>query len=57
MIKRQKLIETIQTLPEEFTLDEVLDHLLLMEKLDDGIKQSGSRDVVSDNDVEKYLPN
>ncbi|MBK9108520.1 MAG: hypothetical protein IPM92_09185 [Saprospiraceae bacterium] len=55
-IKRQKLIETFQTLPEDVSLDEILDHIMLLDKIEEGLKQSESRNVIPDEELEKHLP-
>ena len=55
-IKRQKLIETFQALPDEVSLDELLDHIILMDKIEEGLKQSESRNVIPDEELEKRLP-
>ena len=55
-IKRQKLIDTFQALPDEVSLDELLDHIMLMDKIEEGLKQSEARDVIPDEELEKRLP-
>ena len=55
-IKRQKLIETFQALPDDISLDEILDHIMLMDKIEEGLKQSESRNVIPDEELEKHLP-
>ncbi|MBK6544418.1 MAG: hypothetical protein WAR77_04595 [Saprospiraceae bacterium] len=55
-IKRQKLIETFQALPEDVTLDQILDHIMLMDKIEEGLRQSDSRNVIPDEELEKHLP-
>ncbi|MBK6860751.1 MAG: hypothetical protein IPK91_03855 [Saprospiraceae bacterium] len=37
-IKRQKLIETFQVLPDDISLDEILDHIMLMDKIEEGLR-------------------
>ncbi|MBK8482955.1 MAG: hypothetical protein IPO78_13925 [Saprospiraceae bacterium] len=55
-IKKQKLIETFQALPEDVTLDQILDHIMLMDKIEEGLRQSDSRNVIPDEELEKHLP-
>lgn len=38
-MKRDKAIETIKELPQEFDLDELIEKLIFVEKVDKGIKQ------------------
>jgi hypothetical protein len=55
-IKRQKLIETLQALPEDISMDEILDHIMLLDKIEEGLKQSEIRNVIADEELEKHLP-
>jgi predicted transcriptional regulator len=38
-MKRDKAIETINELPQEFDLDELFERLIFAEKIDKGLKQ------------------
>ena len=40
MIVKEPLIETIKQLPLEFSLDEVIDKIVLLEKIEKGLQQS-----------------
>lgn len=40
MITKQKLLKTIKYLPERFTLDEVIDRIVLLQKIETGLEQS-----------------
>lgn len=39
MLVKEKVLETIQSLPDEFSLDELVERLILLEKIDAGLKQ------------------
>jgi len=39
MLTKEKVLETVQALPEEFSLDELVEHLIVLEKIDQGLKQ------------------
>lgn len=56
MITKEKLIHAINRLPEGFSIDDVLDELLLIQKIDKGLEQSRSDNVISDADLDKELP-
>lgn len=45
MITKDKVLRTVETLPDEFTLDELIDHLLVVEKIQRGIKASEAGDI------------
>lgn len=40
MIRKTKLIETLGDLPEEFSIDELVDKLIVIQKVEEAQKQS-----------------
>ncbi|MCK4664822.1 MAG: hypothetical protein KAT68_18265 [Bacteroidales bacterium] len=40
MITKDKLIQTIKDLPDEFSFDDILDRILLLKKIEIGLEQS-----------------
>ena len=42
MITKDKAIEVIKSLPEEFSIEELMDRLILLNKIETGIKQATS---------------
>lgn len=56
MITKEKLISAINRLPEQFSIDDVLDELILIQKIENGLAQSKSNEVISDADLDKELP-
>jgi hypothetical protein len=55
MLTKEKLNKTIDNLPESFSIDELIDQLILIEKIEEGIKQSESGKVVSNDDVKLMI--
>lgn len=55
-MKKGKVLEAINNLPEEFSMDELLDELLLIQKIENGIKQSDKDQVTSDDELDEELP-
>jgi hypothetical protein len=55
MLTREKLNNTIKRLPEKFTIDELIDQLIFIEKVEEGIKQSDEGKVVSNEDVRSII--
>jgi len=59
MITKKKLREQIKTLPDSFSIDELIDRLIFVEKVDNGLKQSDNKEVISekemDNEIEKWF--
>ncbi|MFN6944276.1 MAG: hypothetical protein ACK4ND_04975 [Cytophagaceae bacterium] len=40
MIRKTKLIKTLDDLPEEFSIDELVDRLIIIQKVEEAQKQS-----------------
>ncbi|MDT3739227.1 MAG: hypothetical protein RO257_06950 [Candidatus Kapabacteria bacterium] len=55
MIIKDDLIELTEKLPEEIELDEIIDSLFLLNKIDTGLRQSESGDVFSLNEVKEIV--
>ncbi|MFH0866624.1 MAG: hypothetical protein V1904_10530 [Bacteroidota bacterium] len=55
MLTKQVLIQTIDKLPSSFTLDELLDKLIFIEKVNEGLQQSEQGKAVSKKEAEKKL--
>lgn len=56
MLTKSKVIESINKLPESFSIDEIIDRLFLLEKIENGLKQSEEGKVVKDSELESKLP-
>ena len=55
MITKTRLIEQLEHLPEEFTIDELIDKLILIEKIERGIKQSDNGEEISEQELDKEI--
>lgn len=55
MLTKTKLKEQIEGFPEEFSIDELIDRLILIEKIEYGIKQSENGEVISDSEMDKEI--
>jgi hypothetical protein len=59
MISKSKLKEQIENFPEEFSIDELVERLILVEKIERGNQQSESGEIISesdlDNEIEKWF--
>lgn len=51
MLTKDKVNRTIKTLPDSFTIDELIDQLIFMEKVEEGYQQSEAGEVISNEDV------
>jgi len=55
MLTREEVLKSINELPEEFSFDEVLDKLLLLDKIEIGLAQSQSGEVSSTIEAKAQL--
>ena len=55
MTIKDKIISGIKNLPDSVTIDDILDQIMLIEKIEKGIEQSNKNQVVSDDDLDKRL--
>ena len=55
MLTKEKLNKTVNELPDTFTIDQLIDQLIFIEKVEEGIKQSESGKVVSNEDVKLMI--
>ncbi|MEP1094575.1 MAG: hypothetical protein ABJG78_05665 [Cyclobacteriaceae bacterium] len=56
MLTKEKIIDAINKLPQDFSMDDVLDELMLIQKIEVGLEQSDRREVISDDDLDNQLP-
>ena len=59
MLTKTILKEQIEKFPEEFSIDELIENLILMEKIETGNRQSENGEVISEvemeNEIEKWF--
>jgi predicted transcriptional regulator len=55
MLTREKVINTIKDLPDSFTIDELIDRLILIEKIEQGLEQSAEGKVIPHEEVKKII--
>ncbi len=55
MLTKKKIIETIKSLPDKFSVDEVIDRIILLQKIELGIEQSNKGDTHSTIEAKKKL--
>ena len=56
MLTKEKVLNAISQLPSEFSVDQAIDELILLEKIDRGLAQSEANEVIPDEDLDKELP-
>ncbi|MGH2642707.1 MAG: hypothetical protein ACRDE2_02065 [Chitinophagaceae bacterium] len=55
MLTKKELIESIGNFPEKFTIDELIDRLILIDKIEKGNEQSEKGQVISEEELDKEI--
>ncbi len=55
MLKKKHVKETLDQLPDEFQLENIIDELILLDKIEKGEKQSSNGEVISEEELEKEM--
>ena len=55
MLTKERVKEQIDKFPEEFSIDDLVESLILIEKIETGIRQSENGDVISDREMEDEI--
>jgi len=53
MLRKQQVIESIQQLPDQFSVDDLIERVIVLQKIERGLMQSQKGEIVSDSDLEK----
>jgi predicted transcriptional regulator len=54
-MKKTQLIEAIQDLPEEFSVDDLMERLLILQKIEEGQRQIQAGQFLSEEEAKKKL--
>ncbi len=59
MLTKKKVQSHLANFPEEFSIDELVERLILIEKIETGISQSDNGEIITDlqidNELEKWF--
>lgn len=55
MLTKEKIIESIERMPDNIEIDDLLERILLLEKIEKGIEQSENGLTIPDEDMEKRI--
>ena len=55
MISKAKLKEQIDSFPEEFSIDDLIERLILVEKIEKGKTQSENNEIISESEFDKEI--
>jgi hypothetical protein len=56
LLDREKIIESLKKLPDHVALDEVLERIILLDKVENGLRQSEQGQVIPDEELDEKLP-
>ncbi|MDN3607034.1 hypothetical protein [Kaistella yonginensis] len=54
-ITKERLIKQIETFPDEISIDEVIERLIVIEKLEIRIKESDQNETISEEDLKNEM--
>lgn len=55
MITKAKLKEQIESFPEQFSIDDLIERLILVEKIENGKTQSEYDEILSESEFDKEI--
>ncbi len=55
MVLKSKVIETINKLPEQFSIDELVERLITLEKIETGLRQVENNKTLSEEEAKARL--
>jgi len=55
MLTKTRLLKEIDKLPEVFSIEELVERLIFIEKVENGIKQSEAGNIVSEEELIRYV--
>lgn len=55
MLTKNTVRQSIDNLPDSFTIDELIEHLIFVEKVEEGIRQSDEGKTISNDDVKSMI--
>ena len=55
MLTKTKVLKAIKQLPDEFSIDEMVDKMILLEKIEIGLAQSERGQVISEEELDKEI--
>ncbi len=55
MLNKSTVIKTLTNFPDSFSVDELMERMILIDKIEKGIKQAESNQVISDEELESEI--
>lgn len=54
-MRRAEVINTLQEMPDEFSAEELIERILVLQKIEEGLEQVNSNNVLSEQQAAKRL--
>ncbi len=51
MMTKELVLQTLQSLPDDVSIDEVIERLYVLRKIEEGLRQAAAGDVIDHEDV------
>lgn len=55
MLSKSNVIKTITKFPDHFSVDDLVDKMILLDKIERGMQQADSNQVISDEELDKKI--
>ena len=55
MLSKANVIKTITQFPDHFTVDDLVDKMILLDKIGKGVQQADNNQVISDEELDKKM--
>jgi hypothetical protein len=55
MLQKSKVLETVEDLPDRFSMDELFEKMYVIEKIEKGIEQVRNDETISEEDLDKEI--
>jgi hypothetical protein len=55
MLTKSNVIRTLTKFPDHFSIDELVDKMILLDKIEKGLQQADKKQVISDEDLDKKI--
>lgn len=56
LLKKEEVLEIVKGLPEQFSIDDLIDKIILLQKIETGLKQSDDNQVIPDHNLKIKTP-
>jgi hypothetical protein len=55
MLTKSNVLKTITKFPEKFSVDDLVDKMILLDKIEKGLQQADNKQVISEEELDKKI--